>query len=331
MSAARHKVAGDLLPDGLAALDRRTHRRRAPEQRRGDPPEQVTALVLEARARACSAASSHASAAASARASSHCCQPRSRSALHCPCSSPAARNTGSTSSTTADASAAALGAPRLMPSICCWTSACDRASSSPARAAGGHGLGRARARRRADGPPRSAWRPGRVAAPSAGRHPPASAPRPAPADLPRPGGRFAAAPAGRPTRAARPRARRARRRRRRRRAELARGSGTPAPGGSRRSPRIRRRGPPALLEPVREALVQLGARGLGKRAVGGVADEDVPEAEGVVVAEAARSGRIRSRRTSSLRRAVHHGPERRRARARASTRGGTAALDRARA
>ena len=43
-----HKVAGDLVPDGLAALDRSTHRRGTPDQRRGDPPEQVTALVLEA-------------------------------------------------------------------------------------------------------------------------------------------------------------------------------------------------------------------------------------------------------------------------------------------
>ena len=40
-----------------------------------------------------------------------------------------------------------------------------------------------------------------------------------------------------------------------------------------------------VLEPVREALVQLRARLLRQRPVGGVADQDVAEAEGVVVAE----------------------------------------------
>jgi hypothetical protein len=40
------------------------------------------------------------------------------------------------------------------------------------------------------------------------------------------------------------------------------------------------------LEPACEALVQLGAAALGDAGVGGIADEDVPEAKGVLLREA---------------------------------------------
>ena len=56
----------------------------------------------------------------------------------------------------------------------------------------------------------------------------------------------------------------------------------------------------ALLEPVGEALVQLGARRLRQRVVGGVADQQVAEAEGVLARELRRSGRTSSLRTSAV-------------------------------
>ena len=71
-----------------------------------------------------------------------------------------------------------------------------------------------------------------------------------------------------------------------RRAARARpGSGTPARGGSRRSRRSSTSSAPCSLEPVGEALVQLGARRLRQRVVGGVADQQVAEAERVVAGE----------------------------------------------
>ena len=59
------------------------------------------------------------------------------------------------------------------------------------------------------------------------------------------------------------------------------GTGPPAPGASRRS-RPARRGLRRAVEPAGEALVQLGARLLRQRVVGGVADQQVTEAERVV-------------------------------------------------
>ena len=53
-----------------------------------------------------------------------------------------------------------------------------------------------------------------------------------------------------------------------------------------------------LLEPVGEALVQLGARRLRQRLVGGVADQQVAEAEGVLAGNCGLSGRTSSLRTS---------------------------------
>ena len=68
-----------------------------------------------------------------------------------------------------------------------------------------------------------------------------------------------------------------------RRIELRRDSDAPARGGNRRSRRSRRgRG---VREPVGEALVQLGARRLGQRLVGGIADEQMAEAESLVLRE----------------------------------------------
>ena len=64
-----------------------------------------------------------------------------------------------------------------------------------------------------------------------------------------------------------------------------RGTARPARGGSRGS-RPARRGPaPRSSSHVGEALVQLGARRLRERVVGGVADQQVPEAEGVVAGQ----------------------------------------------
>ena len=46
----------------------------------------------------------------------------------------------------------------------------------------------------------------------------------------------------------------------------------------------------ALLEPRREPFVQLGAGGLGERIIGGVSDQQVAEAEGIVPGELCRIG-----------------------------------------
>ena len=72
-----------------------------------------------------------------------------------------------------------------------------------------------------------------------------------------------------------------------------------------------------LLEPVGEALVQLRPDRLGQRVVGGVADQQVAEAEAVLAGEQRRSGRISSLRTSAASRGVTcarpvRGPARRR-------------------
>ncbi len=58
------------------------------------------------------------------------------------------------------------------------------------------------------------------------------------------------------------------------------------------------------LEPGGEALVQVGARVLRQRAIGGVADQDMTEAVGLLAGEVGASGRIRSRRTSASRPSV---------------------------
>ena len=133
MSAARHEVPGDLVPDGLAPLDRGAHRRRAPEQRRGDPSEQVAALVLEARG-------------AGVLGRLLPCLRRRLRAGEQPLLPAAQPQRAAQPLLVAGRPEhrehvvhhggrlrrARSGAPRLMPSICCWTSACDRASSSPA-------------------------------------------------------------------------------------------------------------------------------------------------------------------------------------------------------
>ena len=55
----------------------------------------------------------------------------------------------------------------------------------------------------------------------------------------------------------------------------------------------------ATLEPAGEALVELRPLGLGERFVGGVANEDVAELEGVAGRSSERSGRTSSLRTSA--------------------------------
>ena len=59
-----------------------------------------------------------------------------------------------------------------------------------------------------------------------------------------------------------------------------------------------------LLEPVGEALVQLGPGRLRQRVVGGVADQQVAEAEAVLARKLRRSGRISCLRTSAASRGV---------------------------
>ena len=234
--------------------------------------------------RACSAASSHAAAAASARASIQLCQPRSRSALQRPRSSPAASKTGITRSTTA------------MPPPCRRF-----ASVEPQELALGE-----RARRGAL-VAAAVGRQGRV-----GEHG-VRIDQPARLDQGRPQHRqqlrAAAHVAGREGH---------------RPLEERHGRGPVAApqravaGGLQplRAARGERLGllaaPPELdqeavrllevvaedllelvhalagrsLEPVREALVELGARLLRQRAVGGVPEQDVAELEGLVVGEA---------------------------------------------
>ena len=64
-----------------------------------------------------------------------------------------------------------------------------------------------------------------------------------------------------------------------------------------------------LLEPVGEPLVQVGADGLRQRLVRGVADQQVAEAEGLLVRELrVGSGRTSSLRTSAISRAVDRAP-----------------------
>ena len=65
----------------------------------------------------------------------------------------------------------------------------------------------------------------------------------------------------------------------------------PARGGSRRSPRTRSAVRRRRLQPVGEPLVELRAQLLRHCRVGGVADEDVGEAEAVVAGKGERSGR----------------------------------------
>ena len=77
---------------------------------------------------------------------------------------------------------------------------------------------------------------------------------------------------------------------RRRAGRARRGTGTPARGGSRRSRRARRASAPNCVEPGGEALVQLGARHLRERLVGGVADQQVPEPVRLVVGDDRRLG-----------------------------------------
>ena len=77
--------------------------------------------------------------------------------------------------------------------------------------------------------------------------------------------------------------------RHRRPARARRGSDRPARGGSRGSRRARRAPSPCSLQPVGEALVELGPGRLRQRVVGGVTDQDVPEAVGVVARELRRS------------------------------------------
>ena len=60
-----------------------------------------------------------------------------------------------------------------------------------------------------------------------------------------------------------------------------------------------------LVEPVGEAAVQVGTDRLGEGVVGGVADQQVAEAEPVVAGELGRSGRTSSRRTSAASRGRH--------------------------
>ena len=64
------------------------------------------------------------------------------------------------------------------------------------------------------------------------------------------------------------------------------GTGKPAPGGSRRSPRTRAAVFAAVqLEPGGEALVQVGARLLRQRAIGGIANQSVTEAVSLLAGE----------------------------------------------
>ena len=236
-------------------------------------------------ARACSAASSQASAAASARASSQYCQPRSRSALQSPCSSPAARNTGTTRSTTAEASSARRRRAAPDPEHLLLDQRVRERALVARRLGGGHRLGEHAlgvgqpARLDQDG---AEVREQRGTAGLAGRQQRdgalqqrrgraviAAALRPAPRRL-EPVGRARRERAG--LRAGERRART--------------GSARPARGGSRRSPRSRSPVPAWARSSQSANRSWSSARVvLRQRPVGGIADQDVPEAERVVVAE----------------------------------------------